>query len=280
MMIYMKDNSGKYFLLNGIIKNDSETISIDSTSGNAAYEVIRIINGVPLFFEDHYERMKGSLEAIGLLLEENAWKIKDSISRLLAANEIDNCNVKIVIFEDEVSGQLTQLFYISKSYYPPRELADTGVKTGLLQIERNNPNAKVLNHGYKNAVTAKIQEGGYFEVLLLDSNGRITEGSKSNAFFIKGNSIFTAPGEFVLRGITRQYVFEACRNAGFEVIEQFVEAGELHKIDAAFLSGTSIKVLPIKNIDQIELNSSANPAVDAVRHEYDKLLERYLNEHS
>ena len=73
MMIYMKDNSGKYFLLNGIIKNDSETISIDSTSGNAAYEVIRIINGVPLFFEDHYERMKGSLEAIRAFLEENAF---------------------------------------------------------------------------------------------------------------------------------------------------------------------------------------------------------------
>lgn len=276
----MKDNSGKYFLLNGIVRNDSETIDIESTSGKAAYEVIRIINGVPLFFEDHYERLKGSLEAIGLLFEGNAWKIKDDISRLLSANGVDNCNVKIVMFEYEALGQLTQLFYISKSYYPPRELADTGVKTGMLQIERNNPNAKVLNHIYKNTVTAKIQEGGYYEVLLLDNKGRITEGSKSNAFFIKGNFIFTAPGEFVLKGITRQYVFEACRNAGFEVTEQFVEAGELQQIDAAFLSGTSIKVLPIKNIDQIELNSSANPVVDAVRREYDKLLERYLNEHA
>lgn len=275
----MKDNSGKYFLLNGIVKNNSETIDIDSASGKAAYEVIRIINGVPLFFEDHYERLRSSLEAIGLLFELNGAALKESIGRLIAANEADNCNVKIVMYEDDAADQLTQLFYISKSHYPTREEVDKGVRTGLFQIERVNPNAKVHNHEYKNAVSAKMQDGGYFELLLLNSKGRITEGSKSNSFFVKGNSIITAPGEFVLRGITRKYVFEACRNAGFEVTERFIEEGELGEIDAAFLSGTSIKVLPIKTIDQIELNSSANPVVDAVRHEYDKLLERYLAEY-
>ncbi len=272
----MKDNAAKYYLFNGIVRNDPETIDVDSASGKAAYEVIRIINGVPLFFEDHYERMRGSLESIGLLFELNATVIKESIVKLLTVNESDNCNVKIVMYGDEASGQLVQLFYISKSHYPTKGEADMGVKTGLFQIERNNPNAKVLNQNYKNAVSAKMQEGGYFELLLVDSNGRITEGSKSNAFFIKDNSIITAPGEFVLRGITRQYVFAACKNAGFEVTEQFVEVGELQEIDAAFLSGTSIKVLPIKTIDHIELNSSANPVVDAVRYEYDKLLEKYL----
>ncbi len=280
MICYMKDNAGKYFLLSGIVRNDPQIIDVDSTSGKAAYEVIRIINGVPLFFEDHHERMKGSLEAIGLSFELNAGLIKESIEKLLAANKSDNCNVKIVMYEDEASGQPAQLFYINKSYYPTREEADAGVRTGLFQIERDNPNAKVLNHDYKNTVSAKMQEGGYFELILVDNNGRITEGSKSNAFFIKDNSIITAPGEFVLRGITRQYVFEACKNAGFEVTERFVEAGKLQQIDAAFLSGTSIKVLPIKTIDHIELNSSANLVVDAVRHEYDKLLERYLAKHA
>ena len=115
-------------------------------------------------------------------------------------------------------------------------------------------------------------------MLLVNDRGMITEGSKSNAFFVKNNAIYTAPGDAVLKGITRKYVFEACNNAGFDVKEQFIAADELKDISGAFLSGTSIKVLPISTIDGRTYNSSANPVVSAVRREYDKLLEKYIED--
>lgn len=284
----MNDNSRKYIVLDGVVKDASEAVSVDSVSGRTAYEVLRIIRGVPLFFEDHYERLKGTINAISLSSAiksdrsaDNdhmitAGQLKENIKKLLAANEADMCNVKIVI--SEIGGRLRQLIYISKSHYPTQEEADAGVKTGLLQIERHNPNAKVLNQVYIDAVSAKMKEDAYYELILVDSNGRITEGSKSNAFFIRAGSVYTAPGEFVLKGITRKYVFEACKRAGYQVIEQFVDANDLPDVEAAFLSGTSIKVLPISTVDQIELNSSVNPAISAIRREYDTLLEKYIDD--
>lgn len=272
----MEDHTGHYFILNGVTKEALIPVQLDTVSGKAAYEVLRIIRGVPLFYQDHYDRMKGTFGAIGRPLEMTAVQLKKDIKKLLASNKTDNCNVKVVVFEEE--GNQRQLVYISKSYYPSEEEADAGVKTGLFQLERCNPNAKLLNQAYKDAVNAKIHEGGYFEVILVDSAGRITEGSRSNTFLVKDSNIFTAPGGFVLQGITRKYVFEACRNAGFEVIEQFVDADSLPQVDGAFLSGTSIKVLPIATIDNITLNSSANPVVAAVRREYNKLLEKYIDE--
>lgn len=286
----MNDNNGKYIVLNGMVRDSSEMTDADFSPGKAAYEVFRIIRGVPLFYEDHIERLRGTLDAIGLKLSaadgrqtagyESAFSednLKENIKKLLSVNEADYCNVKVVI--SEAGGQLEQLVYISRSRYPTSEEADEGVKTGLLQIERHNPNAKVLNKDYINAVNAKMKEDDYYELILMDSEGRITEGSKSNVFFVKDGSIITAPGEYVLKGITRKYVFEACKRAGHAVIEQFLDAKDLPLVDAAFLSGTSIKVLPVKMIDKYEIQSSANSLIRAVRHEYDVLLEKYIDEH-
>ena len=273
----MEDNAGTYLILDGDIKEASSPVHLDAASDDTAYEVLRIIRGVPLFFQDHYNRMRETFGVIGLSLEMSAGQLTENIKKLLAVNKNDSCNVKVVVFIE--NGRQRQLVYISKSYYPSEEEADEGVKTGLFQIERRNPNAKLLNQDYKNAVNRKINESGYVELILVDSSGRVTEGSKSNVFFVIEDYIFTAPGEYVLKGITRKYVFEACRNAGFIVIEKFVDVGSLLQIAGAFLSGTSIKVLPIKTIDNINLNSSANIAVAAVRREYNKLLEKYIDEY-
>jgi len=286
----MNDNVGKYIILNGMVKDSAEKTDADLAAGKAAYEVLRIIRGVPLFFEDHIERLRGTLEATGFISQApdggepaggdcvfSADNLKENIKKLLSANEADFCNVKIVIIE--TGSRTEQLMYISRSRYPTREEADSGVKTGLLQIERHNPNAKVLSKEYINAVSAKMKEDDFYELILMDSRGRITEGSKSNVFFIRDGSIITAPGEYVLKGVTRKYVFEACKRAGYTVTEQFLDARDLPLAEAAFLSGTSINVLPVKKIEKHEMQSSANPLIKAVRHEYELLLEKYIDEH-
>lgn len=276
----VEDIAAKHYILNDTVQDASSSPTYPDIAGNAAYEVIRIINGVPLFFEDHYERMKGSFEAIGKFLKIGPDLLKQDIKRLLEANALCNCNVKIIICADNgnnrICGSQTRLAYISKSYYPPREVAVEGVKTGILRMERRNPNAKLVDNEYKRAVSKRIMEGGFFEVILVDSGWRITEGSKSNVFFVRNGSILTAPDWSVLKGITRKYVIEACKNAGYEVVERFVKFDEIKEAKGAFLSGTSVNVLPIKSIDNMVLNSSANPIVDSVRHEYEKLLGEYI----
>ncbi|MGE5613168.1 MAG: aminotransferase class IV [Bacillota bacterium] len=276
----MEDNAAKYYIVNGKVQDASVNPEYPGIAGYAVYEVIRIINGVPLFFEDHYERMKGSFDAIGKSLEATPGQFKQDMGRLLEANQADNCNVKIIIYGDNGGNRLrgcqARLAYISKSYYPPKEVADEGVKTGLLRMERRNPNAKLVDNEYKKAVSRRITEGGFFEVILVDGGGRITEGSKSNVFFVKNGSILTAPGWSVLKGITRKYVIAACKNAGYEVVERFMKADEIKEAEGAFLSGTSINVLPIRSIDDMILESPSNPVVDSVRREYEKLLEEYI----
>jgi len=275
----LNDNAGNYFvyknsLMKAGTKNDFPEIAEDSS----VYEVVRVIDGVPLFVEDHYMRMVSSLRLLGLSDAcISGADIKNGIKTLIEAENLENCNVKISIKIDK--GIPVPLFYISRSFYPPAGMVLEGVPTGLIRWERDNPNIKVLNSRYKEAVSKRMEEGGFFEVLLVNNDGYITEGSRSNVFFVKGNKIITAPGSHVLLGITRKYVIQACKNAGFEVSEELVNVDELGLVDAVFLSGTSIKVLPVSSIEEHRFKSSENAVVTAVIREYDRIVEKYIASH-
>lgn len=270
----MDDNAGRFCISDGKVGPADSMEYPDITAKRVVYEVIRIIEGVPLFFEDHLGRMENSFKEIGGTLNIPVPVLKDSIKSLLEAEGSVNCNVKLTVYE--ASGAQKYLAYLSKSYYPGAEEISKGVPVGLLRLERQNPNAKVLNKTYREAVAEAIRLGGFFEVLLVNRDGRITEGSKSNVFFYKEGCVYTAPGSEVLKGITRKYVIEACNTAGFEVREKLVGVDGLEEVEGLFLSGTSIKVLPISGVDGRKFASADHPAIVSIRDAYDRLMEKYI----
>lgn len=270
------DNVGRFYILNGSIYPAHTMENINIPTDNAVYEVIRIIDGVPLFIWDHYERMRNSFYLLKKELQFTEKDLNLEIRRLADENKQDNFNVKVMAYIDgENQGML---LYVSKSYYPVKEEIEKGVAVSLLYIERENPNAKVINQDYKTKVSRKIEEDDVFEVLLVNRANFITEGSRSNVFFVKNSKAYTAPGDFVLKGITRQYVMEACRRAGVELVEELIDVDSLVEVEALFLSGTSIKVLPISQVEQIKFASSVHPAVVAIRNEYDMLIHEYITQ--
>lgn len=272
----MQDNVGHIYILNDSLKHESDKVSINYGE-NVFYEVIRVIDGVPLFFEEHYQRLKSSLSMLSLKLNYAKQDLKASIKRLLEANKLSNCNVKINVFEGE--GKQNSLLYISKSYYPPQEEIDRGVSVSLLNWERSNPNAKLINSSYKEAVSKRLAETNAFELLLVNDGGKITEGSKSNVFFVKGSRVFTAPEEYVLKGITRQYIIDVCNRLELEVVETLINTDSLNEMEGLFISGTSIKVLPVSNIDDKCYSSSKHPTILDIRNQFDRLIEEYVLRH-
>jgi branched-chain amino acid aminotransferase len=259
----------------GVSANPEELLSGDTLK---VYEVIRLINKVPLFAEDHFDRMCDSMEAVGMNM---GFKLEDMLAQINNMTKLcglDNYNVRITEFGR--NNGIHTLMHLSSSYYPSKEDFDSGVKTGLLEWDRNNPNLKIVNETYIETVNHAKKQKNVFELLLVNGEHNITEGSKSNMFYIEDRKVFTAPGELVLKGITRKYVMEACRRAGLEVMEKSLEVGNLAKPEAIFLSGTSIKVLPVSSIDEIQYHSSSNTEVKAIAASYQKLLDEYILGHS
>ena len=106
-------------------------------------------------------------------------------------------------------------------------------------------------------------------MLLVDRNGQITEGSRSNVFFIKDGEVFTAPAEKVLLGVTRSKIIEIIRSMGVVLHEEAVDAGDIGSFDAAFISGTSPKVLPISSAGETSFDVN-EPILRKIMEKYDE----------
>jgi branched-chain amino acid aminotransferase len=160
-------------------------------------------------------------------------------------------------------------------YYPNHDEYTNGVKVGLLKAVRPIPHAKVQNSGIRDRANKAISDNCLFEVLLIDSEGNITEGSRSNVFFIKNETLYSTPVENILQGITRLKVMQICENAGIQVVESAIPVDSLDQYEAAFLTGTSPKILAIASIDNIIYKTDL-PLLVKLQELYDKMVDDYL----
>lgn len=264
----------KFYLVNGELKSTGD-LKIFNKINKPIYEVIRIIDGVPLFLEEHLERMRESASLLDYKINKTNSEIKKDIKRLILENQIKNLNVKLICTDVEGMGQVFLSCFI-KSFYPPEEYYKKGVHTTLFHYERQNPNVKVQISAFNMEVAKRLKEKKVFEALLVSKAGYILEGSRSNIFFVKGDKLYTAPKEAVLLGITRKHIFQVCEELGIKIIEENIHVGDLDKLDGAFMTGTSVNVLPISTIDHIYLDSVNNKMVKEINNAYVNKVMKYI----
>jgi branched-chain amino acid aminotransferase len=268
----INDYIGNYCIISNDVKTVDELKLLNTDQ--MVYEVVRVVDGVPLFLEEHFFRLEKSATLLGVKLSYRLNSIKENIIKLISLEQVVNCNVKIII--SFIENSQTIAIYTSKFYYPTNEEYSKGVIVSLLNLERENPNVKKLNNQYTKTISEKVFETKAFELLLVNSNNQILEGSKSNAFFIQEKKVLTAPSNLVLEGITRRLVIEICNKLGIELAQTILTVNDLSKIDGIFLTGTSIKVLPVSKIDNCDFCPSSNNIVATIQKEYDEFMKQYI----
>lgn len=271
----MSECISPYFILNNKLLDKSEFNGQLVTEGKSIYTVIRIIKGVPLFLELHYERLINSSIKAGLQIWLTEEEINKNINQLLKSNDYEDGNIKIVFsFETDSKGNF--LVYYIPHHYPDKSLYKNGISTITLNAERNNPNIKFVNKTLRETTNNLIRENKVYEIILIDNKGFITEGSRSNVFMIKDETIFTPPLRSVLPGITRSLIFDICNILKLKILEKEIHISKIKYFDGVFISGTSPKILPVNKIDDYEFTSESI----VLRHiilEYDKLIDNYIN---
>ncbi|GLS32569.1 Amino-transferase class IV [Mesorhizobium albiziae] len=104
--------------------------------------------------------------------------------------------------------------------------------------------------------------------LLLDTEGNIAEGPGFNIFTVKGTRLKT-PAANVLPGITRQTVFDLCKEMRIDVAASTISPGALADSDEVFVTSTAGGIMPVTQIDTKRI---ANGQVGALTQ---KISDRY-----
>ena len=241
------------------------------------YEVFRVVENTPLFLNDHLLRLQASVRKLDLQIEITLEELSNKIFTLLKGERLGDSNIKISCLIDEPSS-LKFYIYPIPSAYPNNEMRKNGINTILLFAERKNPNIKTAHTTTREKANDEITRRNAFEALLVNHNNEITEGSRTNVFFIKDKCIITAPSNFILEGIIRKKALDIIHQLGYALKLECLNHKQLETIDAAFITGTSPRILPIKSIESHKIDVN-HPILRTLITELNKQITQYINLH-
>jgi branched-subunit amino acid aminotransferase/4-amino-4-deoxychorismate lyase len=99
----------------------------------------------------------------------------------------------------------------------------------------------------------KARENGSYDALLVNRSEYITEGSRTNFFCVDKTAIVTPNEDGILLGVMRKVVLKVAEQNNIEVICKDIRLGDIKNYDAAFVTSTSSKIMPVRSIDNISI---------------------------
>ncbi|MBI2651590.1 aminotransferase class IV [Candidatus Woesearchaeota archaeon] len=272
---------GKFFSLNGkLLPLKKAVISIDNIEfsyGFGVYENLKVRNRFIYFPEMHCERMLYSAKIIGLKTSLSAEQIHNNIKNFVNSVKEDSFNIKMMLIgKKERQTESSDLYIFANApLYLPKKAYSKGVKVITYHGERQLQQAKTLNMLMSYLAYSKARAENAHDALLVDKEGNIREGTRTNFFFTDGKNIYTTAENKVLNGVTRITLIDALSKNGIQVMEKNISLKEIDNYKGFFLTSTSAKVLPISKIDSKEI--AIPEIVRNIARVYDEYLDGYRN---
>ncbi len=258
--------------------------------GDAVYETLRSYGGRPFRLNAHLERLARSARAIYLDLPWPAAELAVRLDRLLAANRIDAGRLRITVTRGP--GDLRarpeqlgppRLLMTAEPFTPlPEALYARGVPVEIAARPRNLPGAldpAIKSGNLLNTLLARFEmrDPASFEVIMLNHRGELGEASLANLFLVDAQGVLRTPAldSGILAGITRGLVLELARAAGLDPQEGPLAPAALFAAREAFLTASTLEVMPIASVDGLPLPAAAGPVA---RHLHARYRERVAAE--
>ncbi|MGD1816177.1 MAG: branched-chain amino acid transaminase [Pleomorphochaeta sp.] len=220
--------------------------------------------------DDHFKRLKKSQRLLEL---EDTYDIEDMKKAFIAvikANEYkEDIAVRQTLFVDgfgswhSVGPVGMFVTPIPKAKTNP-EYNKKGLNCCVSSWQRINDNSLSprikCGANYINSRMAQREalRNGYDTTILLNKEGKVSEGPGSCLFIVKDGKLITPQiTDSILESITRDTIIKIARKELYiEVEERSVDRTELYMSEEAFLCGSAMEITPIFSVDKYKINDS------------------------
>lgn len=242
--------------------------------GDGVFEGIRIYNGKIFKLDQHIERLWKCAERIFLTIPISKAEMARIQRECVEANGLVNGYIRLLVTRGEGSLGLNPyacpragIICIADqiALYPP-EMYEQGMRVAVahrprIAIESLDPRIKSLN--YLNNILAKCEaihlsnalgltdpKEKLLEVIMLNANKQIAEGSGDNIFVVKGGKLYTPPTTAgILEGITRRFVMDTLApNCGVEIVEKNMTMDDVYSADEMFMTGSAAEMIAVREV--------------------------------
>ena len=240
----------------------------------AIFEGIRCYNtprGSAIFrLPEHVDRFFNSAKMYSMKMQYNKKQITDAIIKTLKNSTLKECYIRPIAYYGygEMGVTPTQNKVDVAIACWPWKMGESkagkfaGARCKISSWIRIDSAAQPMKakaaSNYANAALARVEalNEGYDEAIMLNNQGKITEGSAENIFVLKNDQIITPPlTAGVLEGITRDSVIQIIKENGGQVIEADLNREDLYVADEVFMTGTAAEVKSVTTIDQATIGN-------------------------
>lgn len=246
----------QFVIKNGeLIEKDKACISVYNKAlffDFAVYSNIKIIQGKMFLPELEIEKLFESAETLGIEHSFTKREIIGWTKKLIMENNLKDALVRVLLIGAEKETEpILFLFPVGLTFYSDK-FYNKGAKLITFEGERLFPTSKTkdLLLGYI-AYREAVKQNAV-DALLIDGDKNIREGTRSSFFVIKNNTLIAPPKEKVLEGVTRKIILEIAPKI-MEVKEEDIPLEKIKEYDEFFITGTTMNVMPVKQINDIVL---------------------------
>lgn len=218
---------------------------------------------------DHYKRLQNSIKILRFNSPYSTSDFQQGLIDVVKANGYrEDIAVRQTVFVDGIGGTWNSCepinMFIAPIAKPFQKIQDkAGLRCQVSSWERISdrnlsPRAKVgANYINSRMAYLEARENGYDTALILNNQGRISEGPGACFFMVRDNKLITPPPTAsVLESITRDTIIRiAAEQLGIETQERDIDRTELYICDEAFLCGSAMEITHITNIDGLAVGN-------------------------
>ena len=241
-------------------------------------------NGVPVFLEDHIDRIVGNAKSMQMNLSFSKEDIQSLVYQTLEKNDFSKteCNVMIIMAgkaPDDISGlvssEAVDLFIVTspiKKY--PKESYQNGISLGLYEFERIDAEVKTpyTYYGGMKAHRSLVHEGSFDEVLYT-SKEEILEGTTFSFFIVKNDIVTTTKLDGrILGSVTRKNLLRLMNLHKINHSESKITIEDLKTSSEAFIASANRDLIPVVSIDNHKIGDGI------IGPKYKQLMELYQKE--
>ncbi|MBF26110.1 MAG: aminotransferase class IV [Flavobacteriales bacterium] len=237
---------------NNIIDYNAFLISLDNRGfkyGDSFFETIKCVNGIPLFWDEHYFRIAGAFLIMKMIPPDNFTSefFLSLIKNLLINNNLDNSiarvrisffrnqggyylplenNISFVIESNELSQQqhyTLNLDGLNVGFYKENTLS----KNPINNIKSNNKLINILGSIY-------AKNNNFDDCILLNTDNQIVEFLSGNIFIISNKKLITPSlADGCLDGVMRKILLN---NLHISAEESSITFSDLLNADEVFMT--------------------------------------------
>ena len=232
--------------------------------GDSVYEVAKTYQGIPFLLQDHLDRLWKSASRLEMHLTISQDEVSAEVNKALAELGVEEAYFRIILTRgegpislDPGEGVKNNLIIIAQEHLPyPSTWYENGVHvviTNVVRVSKESVDPNVKSGNYLNNVMAFMQakREKAFDSIMLNYKGYVTQGTTSNVWIVKDNTIKTPPLQAgILEGITRKTLLQLAKSDDSLKIEQVnFTAEELINADECFLTSTMKEIVPVTQVD-------------------------------